>query len=533
MAEDPRLLDAVEQLIGPNIVLQYSKLNVKPPRVGSVVEWHQDFAYYPHTNTDLVASLIYLDNATRENACLRVVSGSHRHGLLGHESEGYFVGKVSSPADVGLDDSAVVDCEGAAGSVVFIHPLLLHSSEKNLLDSYRRVFIPSYRAADALPIYYGPHAAHNEPTAQLVRGSASRTVRSETGRWQLPIAAAEFNSLYQVQEGSHVTDGTKASTGYFSHEVGAKDTLSSSMCRPRPPCIPDSPHWSMSYKEHHDQLTKRNTCCRLMDPGRQGFNFKPQVAEREMAVISVYTMPREHVRSRWPNHTVGDTVSLYAAELGEIRAQLAGLGADIRAVVPASDVAVDKADILAEKLGLPGNGARLALARRDKSVMRETAAQAGVRVPRYVLAEDADDIARAARAVGFPAFVKQTTGAASHGTRLLNRPQDAEDLPALHRTDHFGRPVQAWLVEQYVRGRELGVNFFSHDGAHQVVDIWEYRQPDDRDYSFPYWDWAQIPQDAPDWHTAVDYVRQVLDAFGVRRPRSHRDEDFGWRRLPH
>jgi biotin carboxylase len=259
----------------------------------------------------------------------------------------------------------------------------------------------------------------------------------------------------------------------------------------------------------------------LMDPGRQGFNFKPQVAEREMAVISVYTMPREHVRTRWPDHTVGDTVSLYAAELGEIRAQLLGLGADIRAVVPASDVAVDKADILAEELGLPGNGARFAVARRDKSVMRETAARAGIRVPRYVLAEDAADIGRAARAVGFPAFVKQTTGAASHGTRLLSRPRDAQDLPALHRTDHFGRPVQAWLVEQYIRGRELGVNFFSHDGVHQVVDIWEYRQPDDRDYSFPYWDWAQIPQDEPDWRTAVDYVRQVLDAFGVRLGPSH------------
>ncbi|MFD8734256.1 phytanoyl-CoA dioxygenase family protein [Streptomyces sp. NPDC059618] len=229
IAEDPRLLDAVEQLIGPDIVLQYSKLNVKPPRVGSVVEWHQDFAFYPHTNTDLVATLIYLDDATRENACLRVAAGSHRHGLIPHEADGYFVGKVASPAEAGLDDLPIVDCEGAAGSVVFIHPLLLHSSEKNLSDLYRRVFIPSYRAADALPIYYGPHAAHNEPTAKLVRGSASRTVRSEAGQWRLPIAEAEFNSLYQVQEGSHVSDGTKLSTGYFSHEYDTKDTAATTM----------------------------------------------------------------------------------------------------------------------------------------------------------------------------------------------------------------------------------------------------------------------------------------------------------------
>ncbi|MEU6347357.1 ATP-grasp domain-containing protein [Streptomyces sp. NPDC046977] len=259
----------------------------------------------------------------------------------------------------------------------------------------------------------------------------------------------------------------------------------------------------------------------LMDPVGASINFKPQVSERGMAVISVYTMPREHIHVRWPDHAAGDTVSLYAAELEEIRAMLGELNADIRAVVPAFDVAVDKADTLAEELGLPGNGARLAPARRDKSVMRETAARAGIRIPRYVLVEDAADILRAADAVGFPAFVKQTAGAASHGTRLLSRPQDAGDLSALHRTDHFGRPVRAWLVEQYVRGRELGVNFFSHDGVHHIVDIWEYRQPDDRDYSFPYWDWAQIPPDDPDWQTAVDYVRQVLDAFGVRLGPSH------------
>lgn len=219
LAEDSRLLDAVSQLIGEDIVLQYSKLNVKPPRVGSVVEWHQDFAYYPHSNTDLVAALIYLDDATRENACLRVAAGSHRNGLLSHERDGYFAGKISSLAEVGVDDSTVFDCEGPAGTVVFLHPLVVHSSEKNLSDLYRRVFIPAYRAADALPLYYGPHAAHNEPNAKLLRGKPSKTARTEGGVWRLPIAQAEFNSLYEIQEGSHLKSGSKKSTGYFSHEA--------------------------------------------------------------------------------------------------------------------------------------------------------------------------------------------------------------------------------------------------------------------------------------------------------------------------
>ena len=47
IGSDVRLLDCVEPLIGPNFAAQYSKINMKPARVGSVVKWHQDMAYFP------------------------------------------------------------------------------------------------------------------------------------------------------------------------------------------------------------------------------------------------------------------------------------------------------------------------------------------------------------------------------------------------------------------------------------------------------------------------------------------------------
>ena len=50
---------------------------MKPSRVGSAVEWHQDLAYFPHTNPDLVNTLIYLDDATEENGCLQVLPRQH------------------------------------------------------------------------------------------------------------------------------------------------------------------------------------------------------------------------------------------------------------------------------------------------------------------------------------------------------------------------------------------------------------------------------------------------------------------------
>jgi len=60
LGKSPRLLDGIESLIGPNINLHHSKLNMKPARIGSTVEWHQDQAYFPHTNDSLVTTTTVL-----------------------------------------------------------------------------------------------------------------------------------------------------------------------------------------------------------------------------------------------------------------------------------------------------------------------------------------------------------------------------------------------------------------------------------------------------------------------------------------
>jgi ectoine hydroxylase-related dioxygenase (phytanoyl-CoA dioxygenase family) len=216
MAAHPRLLDAIEQLIGPDILFHYSKLHLKAPRVGSVVEWHQDYAYYPHTNTDLVTALIYFDDATRENACIQVAPGSHKRGLADHYVDGYFRGKVTGQD--APDPSDAVALEAPAGSVVFIHCLLLHYSAPNHSGKIRRAFLPAYRAADAYPIYFGPHAAHNEPGVRLLRGSASQVVRVTAGTWRLPLAEKPFGSLFQLQEGAH--NDRQATTGYATNSDG-------------------------------------------------------------------------------------------------------------------------------------------------------------------------------------------------------------------------------------------------------------------------------------------------------------------------
>src|SRR5882672_3732962 len=155
LANDPRLLDKIESLIGGDFNLQHSKLNMKPAKVGSAVEWHQDMAYFPHTNDDLVTTLIYLDDATEENGCLQVLPRHQTHFFDHSGPDGTFAGMITETIADGRFGKPV-SLTGGPGSVIFMHCLTPHSSLPNRSNRGRRTLIYEYRAADSYPIYLGP-----------------------------------------------------------------------------------------------------------------------------------------------------------------------------------------------------------------------------------------------------------------------------------------------------------------------------------------------------------------------------------------
>src|SRR5215212_4130914 len=61
------VLDILTKLIGPGLRLHGSKLNMKSAQYGSPVEWHQDWAFYPHTNDDVLAIGVLLDDTDLSN----------------------------------------------------------------------------------------------------------------------------------------------------------------------------------------------------------------------------------------------------------------------------------------------------------------------------------------------------------------------------------------------------------------------------------------------------------------------------------
>ncbi|CAI8007670.1 Probable alpha-ketoglutarate-dependent hypophosphite dioxygenase [Geodia barretti] len=91
---DEGIVEMASQVFGSWAVRTHgSKLNMKSGEFGSPVHWHQDWAFYPHTNDDVLAVGVAIDDMTRENGCLLAIPGSHRGPILDHNQDGAFVGR--------------------------------------------------------------------------------------------------------------------------------------------------------------------------------------------------------------------------------------------------------------------------------------------------------------------------------------------------------------------------------------------------------------------------------------------------------
>lgn len=151
LAKAENVLAPVKQLIGPDIRLHGSKLNIKGAQGGAAVEWHQDWAFYPHSNDDILAIGIFLDDVTQDNAPLMFVPGSHRGPVHDHHSNGVFVGAVDVIAG-GIDVSGAKAVTCPAGSMTIHHVRLLHGSASNRSKRPRRLLLYELAAADAWPL---------------------------------------------------------------------------------------------------------------------------------------------------------------------------------------------------------------------------------------------------------------------------------------------------------------------------------------------------------------------------------------------
>jgi ectoine hydroxylase-related dioxygenase (phytanoyl-CoA dioxygenase family) len=199
IAFSKKIADILTPLIGTTSGIRYQtgKLNMKSAGYGAAVEWHQDWAFYPHTNDDLLAIGLYLDDCGPDNGPLMVIPGSHTWPICDHHSDGVFCGAID-PTVAGIDFSKAVMLTGKAGSMTIHHVRMVHGSALNTSNRPRRLLLFQYTAVDAFPLLGIPD--WDNFNANIVTGQPIMEPRLTPVPVRIPLPVATFGgSIYENQ----------------------------------------------------------------------------------------------------------------------------------------------------------------------------------------------------------------------------------------------------------------------------------------------------------------------------------------------
>lgn len=199
------LVDVAADVLGPNVRFREAYANMKWAGGGASVKWHQDLAFYPHTNSSTIQFVVALEDMTTEQGPPLMIPGSHRGPLYSHyDDSGDWLGAID-PSRLGhLDLDDAVEVTGPAGTVSMHHGLTLHGSATNHSDRGRPVLIITFAAADAIaytaPPYRSSHHGH------LVRGVETGIAHHEEMTLILPPDwSGGYTSLFAHQHDRETT----------------------------------------------------------------------------------------------------------------------------------------------------------------------------------------------------------------------------------------------------------------------------------------------------------------------------------------
>jgi len=200
LIRSPKLLSLITSILGPSVRMHTSKLNLKSAEYGSPVEWHQDWAFYPHTNDDVLAVGVLLDDFTPGNGPMMVVPGTHFGPIHSHHQGGFFVGAID-PRDIGAEIGLAVPLIAKAGSITLHHARLIHGSALNTSRQPRAFLLYEAMAADAWPLAGGLFGSLEEFNGRMLCGQPTLQPRMTAVPVRMPFPKApESASLYQSQK---------------------------------------------------------------------------------------------------------------------------------------------------------------------------------------------------------------------------------------------------------------------------------------------------------------------------------------------
>ena len=168
LVRSPRILDMVESLIGPDIMVWSTDWWIKEPRSPSFVSWHQDSQYWGLDTTRLITIWIALSPSTLESGCMRILPGSHLGPDLRHEDTYHDDNMLTRGQSIaGIDETKAVNLKVQTGECVAFAFRIAHASHPNRSDERRIGLAIRYLPPDARQLLA------DKDSAALVRGSDS------------------------------------------------------------------------------------------------------------------------------------------------------------------------------------------------------------------------------------------------------------------------------------------------------------------------------------------------------------------------
>jgi non-heme Fe2+,alpha-ketoglutarate-dependent halogenase len=162
----PRILDAVEDIIGPDILCWGSSFFIKEKRNPGYVSWHQDSTYWGLEPPDIITAWVAFTDSNASNGAMRVIPASHKLDQVPHRDTFAAENLLSRGQEilVDVDERQAAMLELAAGEMSLHHVRLIHGSDPNPSDDRRIGFAIRY-----IPTYVRQVAGSHD-TATLVRG---------------------------------------------------------------------------------------------------------------------------------------------------------------------------------------------------------------------------------------------------------------------------------------------------------------------------------------------------------------------------
>lgn len=260
----------------------------------------------------------------------------------------------------------------------------------------------------------------------------------------------------------------------------------------------------------------------VVDAYSTGVLIAPQLRRRGYATLCLQTSPDLApglLRSYRPGDF--DEHVLFDGDLEALARRLAGR--EVAFVLPGNESAVELTDQLSERLDTRGNGTRLTAARRNKFLMIERLAAAGLATARQRAVDSAAAALDAAAEIGWPIVAKPLDSASTDHVTICHTPADlTAAVDAILAAKNFcGRRNRQALLQSYLDGEEYVVNSVSRDGRHYVCDVlWsKKRQLNGTPFVYDYY--RLLPPDDPTVRALVAYQLKVLDALEIANGAAH------------